>query len=279
MYNYNGTIAESFAITIENNRAFLYGDAVFETIKIVDGSILFLEDHYFRLMSSMRILRMEIPMDYTMEFFESEILKTITYKSESNSFRVRITVFRESTGLYAPDSKNVSFLIHAKNLIGGLYTINSDEALEVELFKDFTINPQLLSTLKSTNRMIQITASIFAKENNYDNCLLLNTDKNITEAIDSNLFMVIGNTIVTPPIADGCVAGIFRKQLINLLKNNTDYILEERSISAFELQKADELFLTNIIKGIQPIKKYRKKIYDIKVSKDILELFLPLISN
>ena len=279
MYNYNGQIAETFAIDIENNRAFLYGDAVFETIKVLEGKILFLEDHYFRLMSSMRILRMQIPMDFTMEFFEEEIFKTISLLGNSNSFRIRITIFREGPGLYAPESKNVSYLIQAKLLDNGSYIYNTDSDLEVELFKDFSINPQLISTLKSTNRMVQITASIFAKENDYGNCLILNTDKNVAEAIDSNLFMVVGNTIVTPPVQDGCVAGIFRKQLISILKKNTDFVLEERSISAFELQKADELFLTNIIKGIQPIKKYRKKVYEQKVSKDIFDLFLNSLTN
>ena len=118
----------------------------------------------------------------------------------------------------------------------------------------------------------QTRAIDVAKENGYNNCLVLNTDKNVAEAIDSNLFMVQGNVITTPPLLDGCVNGILRKELIRLLQKQTEFTFEERSISAFELQKADELFLTNTIKGIQPITKYRKKTYQKNVALTLLEL-------
>lgn len=271
MYNYNGQIADNFNISIANNRAFLYGDAVFETIKVSNGKILFLEDHYFRLMASMRILRMEIPMEYTMEFFEMNILKLIENFEKSEAYRIRITVFREGEGFYLPLQKNVSFLVSIATVDEAKFSIKSTD-YEVELFKDAAISTQLLSTIKSTNRMVQITASIFAKENGYNNCLILNTDKNVAEAIDSNLFMVQGNVITTPPLQDGCVNGILRKELIRLLQKQTEFTFEERSISAFELQKADELFLTNTIKGIQPITKYRKKTYQKNVALTLLEL-------
>ena len=271
MYNYNGQIADNFNISIANNRAFLYGDAVFETIKVSNGKILFLEDHYFRLMASMRILRMEIPMEYTMEFFEMNILKLIENFEKSEAYRIRITVFREGEGFYLPLQKNVSFLVSIATVDEAKFSIKSTD-YEVELFKDAAISTQLLSTIKSTNRMVQITASIFAKENGYNNCLILNTDKNVAEAIDSNLFMVQGNVITTPPLQDGCVNGILRKELIRLLQKQTEFTFEERSISAFELQKADELFLTNTIKGIQPITKYRKKTYQTNVALTLLEL-------
>ena len=74
MVNYNGNIQENSNCTVESNRGFLYGDAVFETIKVLDNKVLFLEDHYFRLMASMRICRMEIPMNFTMEYFEEQLL-------------------------------------------------------------------------------------------------------------------------------------------------------------------------------------------------------------
>ena len=81
MINFNGSIASNEANLLTNNRGFLYGDAVFETIKIVKSKILFLEDHYFRLMSSMRIVRMEIPMNFTMEYLEEQILNLVRAKN------------------------------------------------------------------------------------------------------------------------------------------------------------------------------------------------------
>jgi len=271
MYNFDGQIATDFKIAVSNNRAFLYGDAVFETIKVDSNKIYFLEDHYFRLMASMRILRMEIPMFFTMEFFEEQITTLVSHCVSAPAYRIRITVFRASEGFYVPDVNTVSYLMHAQPLESATYVLQKTN-YEVELFKDFTINAQLLSTLKSTNRMVQITAGIYAKENGYDNCLILNTDKNVAEAIDSNLFLVTGNTIITPPLSDGCLNGIMRKQIINLLKVNTEFTLEQKSISPFDLQKADELFLTNVIKGIQPVTKYRKKTYQTQVASSIIEL-------
>jgi branched-chain amino acid aminotransferase len=77
MINFNGNLQETEIITSFDNRGYKYGDALFETLRVLNTKILFWEDHYFRLMSSMRILRMEIPMEFTMEFLEKEILTTI----------------------------------------------------------------------------------------------------------------------------------------------------------------------------------------------------------
>jgi branched-chain amino acid aminotransferase len=269
MVNYNGNIQENSNFSIESNRGFLYGDAIFETIKVLDNKVLFLEDHYFRLMASMRICRMEIPMNFTMEFFEEQILKLTNSLEKSNSFRVRFSVFRNSDGFYTPISNEIEFIVVAVSSENTVYTIEKSH-YEVELYKDFFIPKQLLSTLKTNNKMLQITGSIFAKENGYDNCLVLNDEKNVVEALQSNLFMKIGNVVVTPPISDGCLNGIMRKQVIEILNKMDGIEVKETSISPFDLQKADELFLTNVITGIQPITKYRKKEYTVNFSNEIL---------
>ena len=269
MVNYNGNIQENSNCTVESNRGFLYGDAVFETIKVLDNKVLFLEDHYFRLMASMRICRMEIPMNFTMEFFEEQILKLINVQAKANSFRIRFSVFRKSDGFYTPISNEIEFIIVAIPSENSVYTIEKSN-YEVELYKDFFIPKQLLSTLKTNNKMLQITGSIFAKENDYDNCLVLNDEKNIVEALQSNLFMKMGNSVVTPPISDGCLNGIMRKQVIEILNKMEGIEVKETSISPFDLQKADELFLTNVITGIQPITKYRKKEFTVNFSNEIV---------
>ena len=129
----------------------------------------------------------------------------------------------------------------------------------------------LLSTLKTNNKAINVVGSIYAKENKLHNCLLLNTNKHVIEALNGNVFVVNGNVIKTPPIADGCLKGIMRKQLTDILKKLPEYKLIEDSISPFELQKADEVFITNVIVGIQPVTKYRKKTFKKEVSKMLLQ--------
>jgi branched-chain amino acid aminotransferase len=258
MINYNGDLVESHALISNSNRSFLYGDGIFETIKVVNNRILFFEDHYFRLMASMRIVRMQIPSNFTLEFLESQILELAKANAIEGSARIRLTVFRNDGGFYLPATRQISYLIQAFALDSTMYKSYFDP-YEVDLFKDFFIAKQLLSTLKTTNKMINITGSIYADENGFNNCLLLNNEKNVVEALNGNLFMLIDNKLITPPIADGCLNGIMRKQVLQLSKNNADITFIEQSISPFDLQKADELFITNVITGIQPITKYRKK--------------------
>ncbi len=260
MINYNGQLYSSETILSNSNRGFLYGDAVFETVKIVNSKILFLEDHYFRLMSAMRIVRMEIPMNFTMEYFEEQILILVNTLNYSQSARARITVFREDGGNYLPETNTVSYLISASKLQSQHYSIENNQ-YEVDLYKDYYVAKHLLSSIKTTNKIINVTASIFAKENSLDNCLLINENKNIIEALQGNLFMLVDNKLITPPISEGCLNGIMRKQIISIVKKMPKMVVAEEPISPFELQKASELFITNVIKGIQPITRYRKTEY------------------
>jgi len=251
MVNINGTLVDNnnSQLALEN-RGYKFGDALFETLKVVHNNILFWEDHYFRLMASMRILRMEIPMSFTMEFLESEILRTITANqlTASSSVRVRLNIDRGAGGKYLPEGKAINYSIVTERLKDDLYAISDHLDYTVDLFKDHFVAPGLLSTLKTNNKIINVLGSIYAQDNGLDNCL----------------------TIKTPPLADGCLKGIMRKQVMDLIKNSDGYDILEASVSAFELQKADELFVTNVIQGIQPITAYRKKTYGHKVSMDLV---------
>jgi branched-chain amino acid aminotransferase len=270
MINFNGNIVSQDATVLTNNRTFLYGDGVFETIKILNNKVLFLEDHYFRLMSSMRVVRMEIPMNFTMEYLEEQILSVVNANSLQSSSRARITVYRNDGGYYLPRNNSISFLISAVALENTIYTIEKIN-YEVDLYKDFYITKQLLSSIKTTNKILNITGSIFASENGLDNCLLLNDSKNVVEALQGNIFMLLGNKLITPPISEGCLNGVMRKQVLNLAKKIENLEVVEEVISPFDLQKADELFITNVIKGIQPITQYRKKSFATNKSIELLE--------
>ena len=273
MVNINGTLYQDFEANIPtNNRGLAYGDSVFETIKFNNNKPVFWEAHYFRLMASMRILRMEIPMHFTPEFLENEIVNLVqSLPNNAISYRVKITVYRDSEGFYTPTSNNVSYIISAQELSSDLYKINQGH-YEIELFKDYLISPNLLSTLKTNNKAVNVVGSIFAKENNYSNCLLLNTNKSIIEALNGNIFLIKGNTVKTPPLADGCLKGILREKLIEIISKSPDFELSESSISPFELQKADELFITNVIQGIVPITKFRKKEFSADICSKLLVL-------
>jgi branched-chain amino acid aminotransferase len=182
--------------------------------------------------------------------------------------RVRVNVFRQDGGLYTPLTNEINFLIEATAL-----PALSDDLIEIELFKDFPLASGLLSTIKTNNRMVNILGSIFAKENGYQNCILINEKKELVEALNANIFLVKGNEILTPSLDTGCINGIIRKKLIELLTKDTKFVLKELSISPFDLLKVDEVFLTNSINEIQSVERYRKKKYEKVKTMEIKALF------
>ena len=265
MINLNGTlISKSKDVLNSENRAFKYGDALFETLKVENLKVHFLEDHYFRLMASMRMLRMEIPMNFTLEFFKNEIMSTLKYNNLENA-RVRFTVYRQDGGLYNPLTNKVDYLIEAlplTSVVKGNYTI--------DLFKDYYIYSGILSSIKTTNKIINVLASIYASENEFDNCIIINEKKQVVEVINGNIFIVKNNVVKTPPITEGCVKGIARKKIIEIISKIEKLTLEEVIISPFELQKADEIFITNVIIGIQHVSAYKKTLFSNKISNELI---------
>lgn len=269
MINFNGNLVEEESFNLKaQNRGFKYGDGIFDTLKFDGGHIHFLEDHYFRLMSSMRMLRMKIPLDFTLEYYEAQIKRAITANGLDNGARVRVNVYRKDGGYYTPVSNEVNFLVEVNPIVQV-----SHDHYEIELFKDFPIGSGLLSTIKTNNRIINVLAGIFAKENDYQNCLLINEKKELVEAINANVFLIKGNEILTPALDSGCVNGIIRKKLIAGLQHHQLFSISETQISPFDLLKVDEVFLTNSINEIQSVDQYRKKQYSKEKTVMIKEMF------
>ncbi len=273
MVNQNGSLVseKDFKLSLEN-RAFKYGDGIFDTLKLENGILHFLEDHYFRLMSSMRMLRMRIPTNFTQEYYEKQIRLTLNANNLSQYARVRVNVFRQDGGLYAPLTNEVDFLIEVNPL-----NENYKGVVEIELFKDFPLASGLLSTIKTNNRLINVLGSIFSRENKYQNCILINEKKELVEALNSNIFLVKGTEVWTPSLDTGCINGIIRKKLIEALRKNDIFMIEEKSISPFDLLKVDEVFLTNSIHEIQSVDRYRKKSYAKEKTEEIKKYFTSVI--
>jgi len=269
MLNYNGNLVAFDDVKITpNNRAFKYGDSVFETIKVVHGKLVFWEEHYFRLMASMRMLRMKIPMNFTLEFLEEQLLKTVSVNENNKNTRARLSVTRKDGGFYTPNTNEIDFLIESQEI-----EYSTKASYKVDLFKDFYMYSGYLSTVKTNNKLIHTLASIYAKENELDNCILLNERKGVVEVTNASLFLIKGTLIKTPPLTEGCLKGIAREKVISVITSSNNYTLEEAIISPFEIQKADEVFITNSIIGIQPITNYRKKEFSTDISKKLAMSF------
>ena len=265
MINYNGDLfASDQLIFTPENRAFKYGDAVFEILKIAHGKVIFWEDHYFRLMASMRMLRMKIPIDFTLEFLEQEILKTISPDKKNSIQIVRLNIYRKNGGQYLPKTNKIDYIIQIEQTDP---SINSKYTLD--LFKDFFKNSDSLSNINSNNKLISTLARVYAEENEFDNCILLNERKGVVGVCGGNFFLVKENIIKTPPLSEGCINGIIRGKVIEILLKNNEYKVVECEISPFEVLKADEIFITNSALGIQPVTNYRKKQFSTNISKKI----------
>lgn len=262
MINDNGIIKSSDdKIFGSANRAFKYGDSVFETIRCIGGQPSYWEDHYFRLMAGMRILRMDIPDAFTPEYLKEQITALLAASQLSaGEARVRLSVYRKDGGQYVPKDNSVGFVIEASALETGAFC-KSPEEYTIDLFKDFYVQKGLLSNIKSGNRLLNVVAGVFQDENKLDNCVLINDDKGVAEVINGNIFLIKGNKLITPAPEEGCLKGIARKNIIDLVQKEGVFELEERKVSPFELQKADEVFITNSIQGIVSVSQYRKKTF------------------
>ena len=275
MINFNGKITD-LSDQLINNRAFLYGDAVFETLIIFNDKILFWEDHYFRLMSSMRIIRLDIPDKYTPEFFKENIIKIHNNISQTGNSRIRINIYRSSGGKYKPEKNTPSFIISCESINYNTYKLNKGH-YEVDLYKDYYLDNQLISSIKSNNKIINVVASIYASENGFNNCILLNKDKLVSEFINSNLFIIKDEKIYTPTLKSGCLNGVVRKNLFKILSSSS-FELCEQDLSTFDITQSDEIFGTNIAQGIFSVTKFRKKDYDCSKTKKITTMLNNFIS-
>lgn len=271
MINLNGSLLSNAQNLFKSgNRAFLYGDQLFETLRFQDGKLLFWEDHYFRMMGGACMLRMEIPQHLNIEFLENEIIKTLKASNlfECNS-RVRLSLYRSDGGFYLPTNRSLEYLIEVDKLIEIPLSLNNC-GLVIDVFHDHYKPNQTISNLKGGNSLVSVLSSIFADENDLNEAIILNLDSNICETTASNIFIVTDKHIITPPLSSGCVNGIVRKQIVENA-SSWGYSLEEKNMKVFELIKADEVFLTNSIKWIQWVSRYKKKSFKNDISADLFQ--------
>src|SRR6185436_2096382 len=230
-----------------NNRSFCDGDGLFETMRWHDGKIFYLDDHISRLISGMKFLKMKIPGKFSVSFFLKQISMLIKKNKITGDARIRLLVFRNEGGYYTPADNSVSFAITAEKSETESYLFNK-KGLRIDLFPETLKLKNPLSNFKTTNSSIYTLAGIYAKQNRLDDCLILNSDGNIADAVSSNIFIVKDKKIFTPPLSDGCMDGVMRKNILEICKKE-QIQNKERSLSVDDVLSADEIFLTNVIQG------------------------------
>ncbi len=257
-------------ILTHQNRGFKYGDAVFETVFVSRSLIPFLDDHYKRLITSLNLLKMNLPVNLTKDTINGMIIKLINKNRVFKGGRVKLTVFRNDGGLYTPSTNDTSYLIELNRLEHADYTLN-ERGLVIEVYPDIKKPLNILSNLKTANAELFVLAGLYRKEHDLDECIILNERGVIAETVSSNFYLVKDKKIYTPPLTDGCIAGVMRRQMLRIAANAGYQTFDNKSIRPKDLLLADEAFTSNAVKGVQWIVAFREKRFFNKTAKILIE--------
>lgn len=269
--NNNGTVLPTDAPTIyANSRAFLYGDGVFESIRIRNGRPLNLDNHIKRLIEGAKAIKMRPASFLSTEFFETRILELCEKSGIREGGKCRISLDRLSGGTYMPETNETQYFIDVHYIENNEFQLNT-KGLEVDIYMDIKKSKSFLSTFKVKNGLVYVLAALKAQERGLDDLFITNDRGGILESSNSNLFVVSNGVLYTPGLDEGCLAGTMRMQVINLaLKNGIK--VYECNILPQNLLAADEIFLTNAIKGLTWVSGYRTKRYFNNNAKKITAL-------
>jgi len=250
---------DEFALSYKN-RAFCYGDALFETMHANGTEIQFFEDHIVRLTYGMQNLKMIIPTAINSGTIKKKIIKLLHKNKLYQGVRIRLTVFRNEGGKYTPTNNTASYLVETEFIENDKYLLNQKGYI-IDIYKDIRKSTNTFSNLKTANALLNIMAGIYAKEKKIDDCIILNETGKLIEGISSNLFLIKGRIMLTPSLNDGPVAGIMRKQILKIADSVGFEINHDSSITESQLLNADEVFFTNSISGIKWVLAYKEKRY------------------
>ncbi len=269
--NNNGHVMPNEGGTIQSgNRSYLYGDGVFESIRIMDGKVLNLENHVSRLFEGAKALKMRIPAYLNLLYFEEKINELIQKSGIEKGGKIRLHLDRSPGGTYFPESNDANYFIEVYPYQYNSFELNS-KGVEVDIYIDIKKTKNFLSNFKTKSCLTYVMAGIAAQEKKLDDVLITNDKGGILETSSCNLFVVSNGVLYTPGLDEGCLAGTMRMQIINLaLKNGIK--VYECNILPQNLLAADEIFLTNAIRGVNWVSGYRTKRYFNNMSRRMTAL-------
>ncbi len=229
-----------------SNRGFRYGDGLFESIRYDGYELPLLDIHWQRLSEGMKGLCMEPQNHWSAAFFKDEISR-IT--EEGAAARVRMAVFRSGGGWYAPESDEPAFLIEAFPLAA-----QSEVIAQSGIIENVRISPGAYSGFKTSNSLPYVLASRIRRQNGWEEGLILNREGRLADGCHSNFFAVLDGKIITPPVAEGAIAGVMRSVVFALAGH-----VEIRPILTEELNRAAEIWFSNAISGVRWVREFAGK--------------------
>jgi branched-chain amino acid aminotransferase len=267
--NFNGEIlpADSILLTIAN-RAFKYGDGLFESMRLMKGKLKFPELHAERLQKGMKTLKID-GYSQADSWFLKEKVEELARRNKIKHGRLRLTVYRDAEGLYAPTQNKMAYCLEIQPVDEPRYFLN-ERGLIMDVYTELPKPLNWLSNIKTCNSLTYVMAGIYKQQNKLDDVFLLNQNRFLCEANSSNIFVWYQNHLYTPALSEGCVEGVMRRVVIQLALDNNIPVTEAQ-INPEILNEADEVFLTNATKGIQWVMGYGVKRYFNRISKALMD--------
>ncbi len=254
-----------------HNRAFLYGDAVFESMFASGKSVPLLPMHLERLKATLHFLEMEAGELFKEEKLLGEISRLLNKNRLFKGARIRLTVFRNQGGRYMPSCNTVSYVIQAEKKEVERFTLNTT-GIVLGSYEKLKLHYSPFSPHKTTNCLPYIKAGLFKQQSSFHDCVLWNERGYAVEAISSNLFVLLGDMLVTPSLETGCIDGVMRKKLIALARAHGYQVSETDTLSHEMLYRADEMFLSNAVQGIQWVVAWKDRRFLHTESQKLLRL-------
>jgi branched-chain amino acid aminotransferase len=271
--NYNGTlIDQETPVITAGNRGLRYGDGLFETMKMLEGKIRFFDLHMERLFQGLDLLKFEIPAHFSKESLKEEIIKLCRRNGVEKAARIRLNVFRGNGGLFDPENLKPNYLVEATPLPDNYQRLN-ENGLVLDVYPDACKSCDILANSKTNNYLPYVMAALFAKQNRLNDCFILNQHRRICDTTIANVFWIREGEVYTPPLSEGCVAGIMRRYLVEKLEN-AGYVLKEKILTINGLENASEVFLTNAAYGIRWVKQFRNTSYSHVLTQKIYKEFI-----
>ena len=267
--NFNGSIvpADQAVMTI-TNRGFRYGDGLFESMRWMKGEIKFAELHADRIRRGMKTLKLEGYSQVDTYFIRENVAELIRRNKTGSNARVRLSIFRDSEGLYNPVTNKFGYALEVSKIAETDYASNN-RGLIVDVFDELPKPINILANLKTSNSLVYVMAGVYKNQHALDEVLILNQNGFLCEAMSSNVFVVYGGEIYTPALTEGCIAGVMRHVVMKLAKEN-NLIITEAQINPAILEQAEEVFVTNASKGIQWVMGYNNKRYFNEISRFLI---------
>jgi aminodeoxychorismate lyase len=260
MINLNGKILNETKAGISvNNRSFRYGDGLFETMKMMKGRIIHAEQHFNRLFAGMQTLQFQVPKIFTPDFLLKQINELAMQNGHAKLGRIRLTIFRGDGGLYDTVNHSPNYLLQTWELNAANNELN-ENGLVIDFYEGTRKYADALANVKSNNYLPYLLAAMHAKQNNLNDCLLLNHEGHVCDATIANVFVVKDGEIITPKLSDGCVAGVMRDALLHGF-DKAGFKMNEKSLTKEDVLTADECFLTNSIYGVRWVKMLGDKTF------------------